>query len=295
MSKTTDCLYFAYGSNLNLKDLGEFEGDKFPNREKSFEETANILDGIFFLPDYQLQFTYKSIKREGGVLDVVPKLGHAVAGKLFEVKDWDLLDAKEGAPSVYEKIEITVIDENGKTFDAFTYVVTSKNKVEYVKPNQKYVGIVSDGYEEFGISQKYPWAHGNLTSASKDLECKMIDSMFVYGTLRKQECREHEMRKISLESKDIAIRATMYDIGAFPAITLEDGTVHGEIHRIKPEPHSFDTVDCIENFNGYDESSLYRRILINSSEGMCWTYVWNDTVENYKTISSGDWKKINQA
>ena len=82
-----------------------------------------------------------------------PKLGHAVAGKLFEVNDWNLLDAKEGAPSVYEKIEITVIDENGKTFDAFTYVVTSKNKVEYVKPNQKYVGIVSDGYEEFGILQ----------------------------------------------------------------------------------------------------------------------------------------------
>ena len=161
MSKTTDCLYFAYGSNLNLKDLGEFERDKFPNREKSFEDTTNILDGIFFLPDYQLQFTYKSIKREGGVLDVVPKLGHAVAGKLFEVNDWNLLDAKEGAPSVYEKIEITVIDENGKTFDAFTYVVTSKNKVEYVKPNQKYVGIVSDGYEEFGISQKFPWPHGN--------------------------------------------------------------------------------------------------------------------------------------
>jgi len=103
------------------------------------------------------------------------------------------------------------------------------------------------------------------------------------------------MRKISLESKSIAIRAKMYDTGAFPAITLEDGTVYGEIHRIKPQPHSFDTVDCIENFNGYDESSLYHRILINSSEGMCWTYVWNDTVENYKTISSGDWKKINQA
>ena len=290
MSKTTDCLYFAYGSNLNLKDLGEFEGDKFPNREKSFEETANILDGIFFLPDYQLQFTYKSTRREGGVLDVVPKLGHAVAGKLFEVEDWNLLDAKEGAPYVYEKIEITVIDENGKTFDAFTYAVTSKNKVEYVKPNQKYVGIVSDGYEEFGISQKSPWAHGNLISASKDQECKMIDSMFVYGTLRKQECREHEMRKISLKSKDISIRAKMYDIGAFPAIAMGDGTVHGEIHKIKAEQHSFDVLDCIENFNRYDESSLYHRILINSSEGMCWTYVWNGSTENYKTIQSGDWK-----
>ena len=310
MSKTTDCLYFAYGSNLNLKDLGEFERKKFPNREKSFEDTTNILDGFFFLPDYQLQFTYQSIKREGGVLDVVPKLGHAVAGKLFEVKDWNLLDAKEGAPSVYEKIEITVIDENGKTFDAFTYVVTSKNKVEYVKPNQKYVGIVSDGYEEFGILQKFPWAHGNLISASKDQECKMIDSMFVYGTLRKQEFRERVMDEISRESKDIAIRAKMYDIGAFPAITLEDGTVHGELHRIKENPDSIETLDGIEGFENdvdgiikaknkefkkYGKSSMYLRVLINSGEGMCWTYVWNDTVENYKTIPSGDWKNRNQA
>ena len=311
MSKTTDCLYFAYGSNLNLKDLGEFERKKFPNREKSFEDTTNILDGFFFLPDYQLQFTYKSIKREGGVLDVVPKLGHAVAGKLFEVRDWNLLDAKEGAPSVYEKIEITVINENGKTFDAFTYVVTSKNKVEYVEPNPKYVGIVSDGYDEFGISQKHPWAHGNLISASKDPECKMIDSMFVYGTLRKQEFRERVMNEISLGSKDMAIRGKMYDIGAFPAITLEDGIVHGELHKIgeiskiEEDPHPIMTLDGIEGFENdidgiikaeneefkkYGKSSMYLRVLINYGEGMCWTYVWNGTVENYKAIQSGDWK-----
>ena len=291
MTDPANYLYFGYGSNLNLKDLRIFEREKFPNREKSFEETINILDGIFFLPDYQLQFPVKSPSRNAGVLDVTPKLGHAVVGKLFEVEGWDLLDRKEGVLSnFYKKIPVTVIDENGKTFDALTYVVSSETKVKYVKPNQDYVQIVSDGYKEFGISQKYPWARDNLISASKNQECKMIDSMFVYGTLRKQECREHEMRKISLESKDITIRATMYDIGAFPAITLEDGTVHGEIHRIKPEPHSFDTVDCIENFNGYDESSLYHRILINSSEGMCWTYVWNDSTANYKIIQRGNWK-----
>ena len=311
MSKTTDCLYFAYGSNLNLKDLGEFERKKFPNREKSFEDTTNILDGFFFLPDYQLQFTYQSIKREGGVLDVVPKLGHAVAGKLFEVRDWNLLDAKEGAPSVYEKIEITVINDNGKTFDAFTYVVTSKNKVEYVEPNPKYVGIVSDGYDEFGISQKHPWAHGNLISASKDQECKMIDSMFVYGTLRKQEFRERVMNEISLGSKDMAIRGKMYDLGAFPAITPEDGIVHGELHKIgeiskiEEDPHPIMTLDGIEGFENdidgiikaeneefkkYGKSSMYLRVLINYGEGMCWTYVWNGTVENYKAIQSGDWK-----
>ena len=310
MTDTANCLYFGYGSNLNLKDLRRFEGEKFPNRKKSFEETTNILTGIFFLPDYQLQFPVKSPSRKAGVLDVTPKLGHAVAGKLFEVNDWNLLDAKEGAPSVYEKIEITVIDENGKTFDAFTYVVTSKNKVEYVKPNQKYVGIVSDGYEEFGILQKFPWAHGNLISASKDQECKMIDSMFVYGTLRKQEFRERVMDEISRESKDIAIRAKMYDIGAFPAITLEDGTVNGELHRIKENPDSIETLDGIEGFENdvdgiikaknkefkkYGKSSMYLRVLINSGEGMCWTYVWNDTVENYKTIPSGDWKNRNQS
>lgn len=293
MNEAMNSLYFAYGSNLNLKDLRfwEKEHEQVVNRKKSFVDSIKVLDGIFFLPDRQLQFTIKSRSRKGGVLDVMPKVGHVVAGKLFEVKDWNLLDVKEGAPNFYEKIEITVIDENGKMFDAFTYVVSSKNKVEYVKPHQDYVQIVSEGYNEFGISQKFPLAHDNLISASKDQKCKMIDSMFVYGTLRKQECREHEMKKISLNSKDITIRAKMYDIGAFPAITLEDGTVHGEIHKIKAESHSFDVLDCIENFNKYDESSLYHRILINSNEGICWTYVWNNTTKNYKTIQSGDWKK----
>ena len=312
MSKRTDCLYFAYGSNLNLKDIGEFERENFPNREKSFEDTTNILDGIFFLPDYQLQFTYKSTRREGGVLDVVPKLGHAVTGKLFEVENWNLLNKKEGAPSVYEKIEITVIDESGKTFDAFTYVVRSKNKVEYVEPNHDYVQIVSDGYVEFGISQKYPCAYDNLISASENRECKMINSMFVYGTLRKQEFRARVMNEISFGSKNIAIRAKMYDIGAFPAITLEDGIVHGELHnigeisKIEGDPHPIMTLDGIEGFENdidgilkaenegfkkYGKSSMYLRVLINSGEGICWTYVWNCTTENYKIIQTGDWKK----
>ncbi len=122
----------------------------------------------------------------------------------------------------------------------------------------------------------------------------MFDSMFVYGTLRKQECREHMMNEISLDSKNIDIRAKMFDIGAFPAITLEDGTVHGELHKIKENPNSIETPDEIEGFENdidgikaetegfekYGKSSMYLRVLINSGEGICWTYVWNDTTEN---------------
>ena len=48
--------YFAYGSNLNLKDLREFEKRNGINAKKSFVDSINISDGIFFLPDYQLQF-----------------------------------------------------------------------------------------------------------------------------------------------------------------------------------------------------------------------------------------------
>ena len=194
-------LYFAYGSNLNLKDLREFEKRNGINEKKSFVDSINISDGIFFLPDYQLQFSIYSKGREGGVLDVIPKTGHAVAGKLFEVDNWDLLDLKEGSPNFYKKISITVIDENGKTFDAFTYVVNSKNKRNYVKPNQNYVKVVSEGYKEFGILDKFPWAHENLIFASENKKCKMIDSVFVYGTLRKQESREQIMNKISLGLK----------------------------------------------------------------------------------------------
>ncbi len=281
--------YFAYGSNLNLKDLREYEKNAV-NEKKSFVDSINILDEIFFLPDYQLQFSVYSKGREGGVLDVTPKVGHVVAGKLFEVDNWDLLNTKEGSPNFYKRISITVIDENGKTFDAFTYVVNSKNKREYEKPNQNYVKVVSEGYKEFGILEKFPWANENLISASENKKCKMIDSMFVYGTLRKQEGREQIMNKISLDSKNITINAKMYDIGAFPAITLEEGMVYGEIHKIKEESNSFETLDCVEGFTEYDESSLYHRILINSSEGICWTYVWNDTTENYKIIQSGDWR-----
>jgi len=191
-------LYFAYGSNLNLKDLREFEKRNGINAKKSFVDSINISDGIFFLPDYQLQFPVYSKGREGGVLDVTPKTGHAVAGKLFEVENWDLLDFKEGSPNFYKKISITVIDESGKTFDAFTYVVSSKNKKDFVKPNQNYVKVVSDGYKEFGILDKFPWANENLMFASENKKCKMIDSVFVYGTLRKQESREIIMNKISL-------------------------------------------------------------------------------------------------
>ena len=278
--------YFAYGSNLNIDDLREYEKRK----NKVFVDTINILDGIFFLPDYELQFPVKSPTRKGGVLDVTPNVGHAVAGKLFEIDNWDLLNAKENSPYFYKQIDITVIDENGKTFDAVTYVVNSENHQGYQKPHEDYVRVVSDGYANFKILEKYPWAHENLISASENKQCSMIDTVFVYGTLKKGQCREQSMNGISLGSKNENITAKMYNIGEFPAITLEKGEVFGEIHRVKKEQESLESLDQIEHFVGYEKSSLYNRILINSSHGICWTYVWNGDIAAYPVIKSGNWE-----
>jgi gamma-glutamylcyclotransferase (GGCT)/AIG2-like uncharacterized protein YtfP len=277
--------YFAYGSNLNIDDLREYEKRK----NKVFVDTINILDGIFFLPDYELQFPVKSSTRKGGVLDVTPNIGHAVAGKLFEIDNWDLLDKKEGSPYFYKPIDITVIDENGKTFDAITYVVNSEKQEGYQKPHEDYVRVVSEGYADFKILEKYPWAHENLISASENKQCDMIDIVFVYGTLKKGQCREQSMNEISLGSKDENITAKMYNIGKFPAITLEKEEVLGEIHKVKKEQESIESLDQIEGFIGYDKSSLYNRILINSSQGICWTYVWNRDIDSYPVIKSGNW------
>jgi gamma-glutamylcyclotransferase (GGCT)/AIG2-like uncharacterized protein YtfP len=117
----------------------------------------------------------------------------------------------------------------------------------------------------------------------------MIDTVFVYGTLKKSQCREQSMNEISLGSKDENITAKMYNIGKFPAITLEKEEVLGEIHKVKKEQESIESLDQIEGFVGYDKSSLYNRILINSSQGICWTYVWNRDIDTYPVIKSGNW------
>ena len=100
------------------------------------------------------------------------------------------------------------------------------------------------------------------------------------------------MNEISLGSKSEKITAKMYNIGEFPAITLEKGEVSGEIHQIKNEHKSLQTLDNIEGFYGYQNLSLYYRILINSSQGICWTYVWNGETNSYPVIKSGNWNDV---
>ena len=100
--------HFGYGSNLDLGDWKKWCDDH--NRKSS---EMQVEPGIFFLPDYELEFHYYSGSRRGGALDVVKLRGHAVAGKLFKVTGdgWGSLDAKEGAPSYYERKQVEVLSD----------------------------------------------------------------------------------------------------------------------------------------------------------------------------------------
>ena len=282
--------YFGYGSNLNLDDLREFEMGR--QSTTTFVDSLKILDGIYFLVDHQLHFPVKSPGRQGGVLSVYPNLGHVVAGKLFEIDDEKLLDEKEGSPFFYHQIPIKVISESGDIIEAFTYVVKPERCTDFVKPHPDYVSIVSKGMNDFQISKKYPWVLENLLNAAENKQCKFLEHVFVYGTLLEGECREQSMKEISVSVEKTKIHGKMYDIGSFPAILNGSQKIVGELHRIK-DSQSLNTLDRIEGFFGFDDSSLYHRKIIFIDGQACWTYFWNGSTENLSEIKSGDWKRRN--
>ena len=282
--------YFGYGSNLDLDDWKDWcqRNEKNPN-------SINALPGIFILPDHELSFHYYSGGRGGGALDVVSQIGHAVAGKLFEVSDgYDALDKKEGAPNYYERKEVQVLSENGETQSAITYVVTSdKIKKDHQIPGPGYLEAVEKGYENFGISKMYPWATKQLCASGKGfVKSSGVEHLFTYGTLREGEERAFILSEFSKKIwKDCKIKGRLIDLsGSFPGLIEGEDLVVGEIHHTPNIKETLEELDDIEGFYGYGkENSLFRRVLVRCNDIDCWTYLWAGKPDAGQIIESGDW------
>ena len=131
----------------------------------------------------------------------------------------------------------------------------------------------------------------------------MSETVFVYGTLRKGECR------FGIDTFERVIHEEAYlrgykllDLGAFPGIVPgeEDDVVVGEIHH-------YSTLDRLDDIEGYNESnpeaSFYLRTEVDveaapegDSEGgtvRATTYLLNEYREVWgeKVIANGDWRK----
>jgi len=134
--------YFAYGSNLNQRQMLE----RCPDSKPKFIAT---------LPNYKLVFVGWSRQWRGGVASIKPFRGERVPGAIYEISDRDLrrLDScegyREGYPGDYNRLNVTVFDEKGEAVAATTYIKARQS--EETPPSQEYLSIMQQGYRDWGL------------------------------------------------------------------------------------------------------------------------------------------------
>jgi gamma-glutamylcyclotransferase len=130
--------YFAYGSNLNQKQMLE----RCPDSKPKFVAT---------LPNYKLVFVGWSRQWRGGVASIKPFRGERVPGAIYEISDRDLrrLDRCEGYPGDYNRLTVTVFNEKSEPIEAITYIKTRQS--EETPPSQEYLSIMKQGYRDWGL------------------------------------------------------------------------------------------------------------------------------------------------
>lgn len=131
--------YFAYASNLSLKQMSE----RCPDSKPKF--TA-------ILPNYKLIFTGWSRKRRGGIATIRLSPGSKVKGAIYEISERDLrsLDKYEGYPDTYDRMKVKVITADDEFVEAVTYI--KRIQSEETAPSQEYLAVIRQGYKDWRIA-----------------------------------------------------------------------------------------------------------------------------------------------
>ncbi|MDO8491841.1 MAG: gamma-glutamylcyclotransferase family protein [Dehalococcoidia bacterium] len=130
--------YFAYGANLNRKQMSE----RCPACKPLFRAT---------LPNHKLIFTGWSRKWRGGTATIRPAQGEKVLGGIYEVSEADLktLDGFEDVPQTNSRAKKTVVKDGGDWVEVVAYV--KREQLEEAKPSPEYLAIVRQGYKDWRI------------------------------------------------------------------------------------------------------------------------------------------------
>ena len=131
--------YFAYGTNLNQRQMLE----RCPDSKPKFIAT---------LPNYKLVFVGWSRQWRGGVATIKHFRGDKVPGAIYEISDRDLrrLDSYEGYPGSYNRLNVTVFDEDGEAVKAVTYI--KAGQLEEAQPSREYLSVIQQGYRDWEIT-----------------------------------------------------------------------------------------------------------------------------------------------
>lgn len=125
--------YFAYGSNLNKKQMIE----RCPDSKPMFTAT---------LPNYKLVFVGWSRQWRGGVASIKSFRGDRVRGAIYQVSEQCLrqLDRYE---SGYNRFKVTVLGEDSESLEAVTYIKTGQ--LEETPPSNEYLAIIQQGLRDW--------------------------------------------------------------------------------------------------------------------------------------------------
>ena len=127
--------YFAYGSNLNRKQMLE----RCPDSKPLFVAT---------LPNYKRVFVGWSRQWHGGVVSIRSYRGEKVVGAIYEVSEQCLkrLDKYEAS---YSRLKVTVFDEDSEPVETITYIKSGQS--EETQPSKEYLSIIQQGYRDWRI------------------------------------------------------------------------------------------------------------------------------------------------
>jgi len=130
--------YFAYASNLNKKQMRE----RAPDSKPMFVAT---------LPNYKLVFAGWSRRWRGGYATIMLSRGDKVLGAIYEVSEKDMrrLDTYEDCPGSYNRLNVTVFDEDHNPVEAMTYI--KAGRLEETPPSQEYLAVIQQGYRDWEL------------------------------------------------------------------------------------------------------------------------------------------------
>ena len=145
--------YFAYGSNIDKKDLDKWCENHNSPLVNPTHITPARLDG------YKLVFNYFSTSRNAGAANIIESPGDCTYGLLMELEERDrvIIRLKEGYPRYYGEICADVETFDGKLInDVITYkVVRDREKREHRPPTKCYLHLIIVNAKKYGFPEEY--------------------------------------------------------------------------------------------------------------------------------------------
>ena len=128
-------LYFAFGSNLNQKQM-----------KRRCKDSKYI--GCYSLKNYKLVF--RNYFLGGGVADIQKDKNSTVLGAIYKIskKDEKELDVYEDYPKTYIKKYFKILGKK-----VMFYYMPKKTK--HIRPSKRYLNIIIQGYKDCGYKDNY--------------------------------------------------------------------------------------------------------------------------------------------